>query len=227
MSWNTFLYEYHKKYGGLYLGGGEDDALLVLTYRDQPLAVDLIHDKGTRYATERWTVRARIPAVLEQPYTLTIGARSLVSGGVNAVLQAVDRGLDALPAAPELSADYGCPEVTKRRLIRTGNRKFTKSVLGSLALRNALLASPWDRLEVRPGPGEGLHLVTVLSDAGGREVDNDNWPLEDAASYLTSYGPEEGAEKVRRICEDRFLPRMDQLLELTRAARDAVMAWRM
>ena len=39
MFWNKCLYQYHKKYGGSFLGGEEDDGLLILTWKDRALAV--------------------------------------------------------------------------------------------------------------------------------------------------------------------------------------------
>lgn len=226
MSWNTFLYAYHQKHGGLYLGGREDDALLVLEHKSQPLAVDLLEKGGGRSGIS-WYVRARLPAQLEGDYSLTIGRKSLMSGGVNAVLRAVDRGLDTLPKSPELGTDYGFPEVTARRFIRTNNSGFTKKMLMSLDFRNALLASPEDRVEISPGPGkQGLHLVTAVS-LTGHGIPGEDWPLEEDWNYITSYGEEEGEKRLSQLCWDVFFPRLDRLLELTRTARDAVMTWRM
>ncbi len=215
MSWNKYLYYYHKEYGGQFMAGEDGDGLLVLSYKDRPLVVDLFRANG-RYGPYFY-VQARIPVTLAKPYKLTVGAEKALSGGVNTVLRAVP-GLsdhDILPA------DFGFPEVTKKRLIRSDNRPFTKLVLGSLDFRNALLASPRDRVEVRPGPGdEGLHLITVTSDdaTGGAGCD---WDLGDA---MTFYSDE--AEKARRAA-DEFFPRMDRFLELSRTAYSAVTQWPM
>lgn len=228
MAWNDYLYLYSRKYGGQYLGGEEDDGLLVLPYKEQPLAVDLKVVSGGRGGSFSY-VRARIPARLDRPYTLTVGSKKKLSAGVNAALKAVDRGLDLIPNAPGLTADYGFPEVTKDRLIRTDNRDFTRQVLMDLDFRNALLACPWDRVEVRPGPEEGLHLITVTTDGaiGTLAGDGGGWYLGSDAEFMASYGTREEREKQSRRVEAEFFPRMDRFLDLARRARDAVMAWRM
>jgi len=216
MSWNTCLYEYHKKYGGQFLAGEDDDGLLVLTFKDRPLAVDLSSVSAGRGGTANY-VQARIPVTLAKPYKLTIAAERRLSGGVNAILKAVP----GLPENGILPADFGFPEVTKRRLIRSDDHPFTKLVLGSLDFRNALLACPEDKVEVRPGPGEeGLHLITVttadavngFSDGGGE------WYLGD---------PLESQEETARRAEEQFFPRMDRFLDLARAAYSAVTQWAM
>ena len=66
MSWNECLFQYHKKHGGQLLAGEEDDGLLVLTYKDQPLAVDLSTVNGGRGGTFSY-VRARVPVTLARP----------------------------------------------------------------------------------------------------------------------------------------------------------------
>jgi len=215
MSWNGCLYEYHKKYGGQLLAGEEDDGLLLLTFKDRPLAVDL-YQVGGRYGSSNY-VQARIPVILAKPYKLTIAAERKLSGGVNAILKAVP----GLPENGILPADFGFPEVTRRRLIRSDDHPFTKLVLGSLDFRNALLACPEDKVEVRPGPGEeGLHLISVttadavtsLSDGGGE------W-------YLGA--PLESQEETARRAEEQFFPRMDRFLDLARAAYSALTQWAM
>lgn len=219
MSWNECLYYYHQKHGGQLLAGKDTDGLLVLTWKDRPLAVDLSSVCGGRSGTLRF-VRARIPATLSRPYTLTIGAEKLLSGGVNSVLKAVP-GLPSLAALP---ADFGYPEVTKKRLIRSDNHSFTKLVLGSLDLRGALAACPEDRVEVRPGPGpEGRHLITVTTDHSvyGNSGDG-SW-------YLGEFDltPDEPVrEKAAQHIREEFFPRLDRFLELCKAAYSAVTQWR-
>lgn len=219
MSWNECLYLYHQKYGGQFLAGKEDDGLLVFTWKDRPLVVDLFRASGQ--SSTFYHVQARIPVTLAKPYKLTIGAEKASSAGVNAVLKAVP-GISGYPVLP---ADFGFPEVTKKRLIRSDNHPFTKLVLGSLDLRNALLACPGDRVEVSAGPGtEGLHLITVTTDAH----------LDSTAGswYVGEYYPsvrateEERAQTVRET-KDKFFTRMDRFLDLTRAAYNAVTQWPM
>ncbi len=220
MSWNECLYWYHKKYGGRLLAGEEDDGLLMLTWKDRPLAVDLSVVNGGRGSTFFY-VRARIPVTLGKPCKLTIGPERRLSGGVNAVLKTV-------PGVAGYSADFGYPEVTKNRLIRTENVPFTKLVLGSLELRNALLACPSEKVEIRPGPGEeGLHLITVTTAHAIYSGDGGGWYLGTRGEYTAIYGSEEEQAREARRVEEEFFPRMDRFLDLARAAYDAVTQWPM
>ena len=213
LDWNDCLYCYHQERGGLFLGA-EDDGILIFVEKDQPLLVGQFYETEGRGGWYR--VRARTAVKLERDYTLKIGAKKELSGGVNRVLGALDVGLEKVSGAPDLLADYGCPEVTGKRLIRTSDRRFTRLVLQSLDLRNALLASPWDAVKVLPGPGgAGLHQVEVV--AGSAE-----WtPLDETPLCSPSW------EQVCDRAHKQFFPRLDQLLDLARAARDAVAAWRM
>ena len=145
-----------------------------------------------------------------------------LSGGVNTVLKSVS-------GIAGYSTDFGCPEVTKRRLIRTENVPFTKLVLGSLELRSALLACPEDKMEVRPGPGGGPHLITVTTAAAvsGLSGDGGGWYLGSRGEYITVFGTEEEKAQEARQVEEKFFPRMDRFLELARAAYNAVTQWPM
>ena len=220
MSWNECLYRYHKKHGGRLLAGEEDDGLLMLTWKDRPRSVDLSVVNGGRGSTFFY-VRARIPVTLGKPCKLTIGPERRVSGGVNAVLKTV-------PGVAGYSADFGYPEVTKNRLIRTENVPFTKLVLGSLEFRNALLACPSEKVEIRPGPGEeGLHLITVTTAHAIYSGDGGGWYLGTRGEYTAIYGSEEEQAREARRVEEEFFPRMDRFLDLARAAYDAVTQWPM
>lgn len=217
MSWNECLYHYHKTHGGSFLAGEYDDALLIFTWKDRPLAVDL-YRAGGRYGASSY-VQARIPVTLGRPYKLTIGAEKTLSGGMNAVLKAVPGLLEDL-----LPADFGFPEVTKKRLIRSDNHAFTKLALGSLEFRNALLACPMEKIEVRSGPGEeGLHLITVTTASAVTSLSDGDWYLGNTDILYTQ---EEKERSLRRI-EENFFPRMDRFLDLARAAYSAVTQWTM
>ena len=221
MSWNDCLYEYHKKHAGQFLAGRDsDDGLLLLTWKEKPLVVDISMEDGGRYGPYPH-VRARTPVTLSKPYQLTVGAEKVLSGGVNNLLKVV-------PDIAGYSADFGYPEVTKKRLIRTENVPFTKLVLGSLELRNALLACPGDKVEVRSGPGdEGLHLITVTTAAAVNSLSNNSgdWYLGSGSEYTEIYGSEEDKAKESRRVEEEFFPRMDRFLDLCRAAYSAVTQW--
>ena len=106
MSWNKCLYAYHQTHGGQLLAGEARDGLLVFTWKDQPLIVDLSNaDTGKSFTVN--FVRARIPVTLARPYTLTIGSEKATSGGVNMLL----RALPGLPVSAALPADFGYPEM--------------------------------------------------------------------------------------------------------------------
>lgn len=221
MSWSEYLYYYHQKMGGQFLGAGSNDGDLILTYRDRPLVLQNMEVVQGRYTSR--VVRARTTVDLEKPYRLSIGSKNPLSTGANVALKVLNRGLDLIPNAPDVGGDYGCPEVTKDRLIRTDNRPFTKQVLGSLDLRNALLALPGATLAVKKGPvGMSLHLVEV-SIAGDPNSTESIWNIGDD----TLMGMEMLQEERRRHAERKFFPQVDQMLELTKAARDAIMMWRM
>ena len=223
MSWNDCLYEYHKKHAGQFLAGRDsDDGLLLLTWMEKPLVVDISMEDGGRYGPYPH-VRARTPVTLSKPYKLTVGAEKVLSGGVNNLLKVV-------PDIAGYSADFGYPEVTKKRLIRTENVPFTKLVLGSLELRNALLACPGEKLKIQPGPGaEGVHLITVTTAAALSSLqdggDGGGWYLGTSGEYTTIYGSEEDKAKEARRVEEEFFPRMDRFLDLCRAAYSAVTQW--
>lgn len=221
MSWSECLYQYHKKYGGQLLAGGDEDALLILTWKDRPLVVDLF--RSSAQSGPLYYPQARVPVTLGKPYKLTVGAEKKLSVGVNAVLKVV-------PEVAGYSADFGYPEVTKKRLIRTENVPFTKLVLSSLDFRNALLACPEDKVAVCPGPGEdGLHLIAVTTDSalysfGG---DGGGWYVGSGGEFTEIYGSEEEKAKEARRVEEEFFPRMDRFLDLARAAYNAVTQWPM
>ena len=221
MSWNHSLYIYHKKQGGQFLADRDsDDGMLILAFKDHPLVVDIATEGGGRFGPFSY-VRARLPVALARPYELTIGAEKALSGGVNTVLKAV-------PGVAGYSADFGYPEVTKNRLIRTENVPFTKLVLGSLEFRNALLACPSEKVEIRPGPGEeGLHLITVTTAHAIYSGDGGGWYLGTRGEYTAIYGSEEEQAREARRVEEEFFPRMDRFLDLARAAYDAVTQWPM
>ena len=223
MSWNHSLYIYHKKQGGQFLADRDsDDGMLILAFKDHPLVVDIATEGGGRFGPFSY-VRARLPVALARPYELTIGAEKALSGGVNTVLRAVP----GLPGGGILPADFGFPEVTKKRLIRSDNFDFTKLVLGSLDFRNALLSCPGENVKIRPGPGTGgLHLITVTTASALHSLGGDggSWYLSNSGEYTELYASEE--DKARRV-EEEFFPRMDRFLTLARAACGAVTQWPM
>lgn len=217
MSWNKCLYLYHQKYGGQFWAGEADDALLVLPWKGRFLAVDLYQASGQYGPFPHPQVRT--PVTLAKPYKLTIGEEGKLSAGVNAVLKAVP----GLPGGSFLPADFGFPEVTKKRLITSDNHPFTKLALGNLDFRNALAACPDDKVEVRPGPGEeGLHLITVTTSTVLDRAGSD-WYLGEY--YPSVQATEEEKAQTNREVKEKFFTRMDRFLDLARAAYGAVTQW--
>lgn len=213
MSWNDCLYQYYKEHVGQYLGGREDSALLILTWRGRPMVVDLLGEYGRRTPTHH--VRARVAVGLAKPYELTIGARRLLSAKTSAILRAA-------PADAGDAAELGYPEVTRKRLIHTNNKPFTRQALGSGEFRSALLSCPEDKVEIRPGPGEdGVHLITVITEARTGS-DDSGWDLGAGDRYTRLYGSEEEKAKRQQQLQAAFSPRMDRFLNLIRAAYNAV-----
>ena len=184
--------------------------------------VDLLRESGRGGCF--YQVQARLPATLAKPYKLDIGPERTLSAGVNTVLRAVP----GLPDNAILPKDFGFPEVIGKRLIRTENAPFTKLALGSLDLRNALLACPHDALKVRPGPGDGPHLITVTTAASinSLSADGGGWYLG-SREYIAGFATEEEQAREARQVEEEFFPRMDRFLELARAAYNAVTQWPM
>lgn len=222
MSWNDCLYRYYRAHVGQYLGGQEDDALLILTWRGRPLAVNLYKVSG-RYGPF-YHVQARIAVELAKSYELIIGARKPLSGGLNTILKVA-------PAVASYAADLGYPEVTQKRLIRTNYKPFTRQMLGSPEFRSALLCCPEDKVEIRPGPGEdGAHLITVTTDASiGSGASGGGWELGRSAddAYIRLYGSAEDQARLIQRIEESFFPRMDRFLDLARTAYNAVTQWPM
>ena len=70
MYWNEYLYAYHKKHGGQFLAGEEDDGLLLLTWKDRPLVVDLLRESGRGGCF--YQVQARLPATLDTGKNMNI-----------------------------------------------------------------------------------------------------------------------------------------------------------
>ena len=91
-----------------------------------------------------------------------------------------------------------------------------------------LLACPEDKVEVRPGPGGGPHLITVTTAAAvnGLSGDGGGWYLG-SREYIAGFATEEEQAREARQVEEEFFPRMDRFLELVRAAYNAVTQWPM
>ena len=222
MSWNDYLFWYAQDRGGTYFGRHSEDYGGALLLED-PKGPILICTKITysgRYGTYR-DVSAAARVELERPYTLRIKKQSALRGGVNMVLGGLERGAQALGRKADLTPDYGVPELAEDRGIHTNEPEFTRWVFQSRELRALLEAWPDYKLQVDPmGPMGGWHLVEALDtlehdpDFLGEALDRYGRPL-DLAGQMASYR------------SSRFSEQLDALVELAKAARDAVTAWPM
>lgn len=214
MSWNQYLYLYHQQVGGAFMGtlDEETDAALLLEHHGGPMLVYCPTEVNGRYSAN--SIRVRLNVRLEQPYQLRIRRKTTFSRGVNTVLQVVDLGLEKLPGGLDLYQDYGFPEITQGRFVRTNNPTFTHVVLRDLQLRNSLLASPLDGVSVLPSPGtDGLHLVEARSDVSATFGD---WNLDSGLEDV----PVEQDLQV-------FFTRLERLLAVAQSTQAAVLAYRM
>ena len=215
VNWNLYLARYQLTHGGSFFGSGQWDCnsqLLLPQEGKEPLLVLFSADPCGRSTVN--TLRCRTMVRLGKPYTLHIGPKSLVGGGISGVAGLVGKAMD-----------FGFAE-TRGRVITTDNKAFTKLVLGDLALRNALQARKNDLLEVRPGPLEdGWHLVEVFPNAlEGLVRDSSPW-VNDAMEQETSFMSPEDREVVLCAGSAHFDAQLDALLEFLRAARDGVTMW--
>ena len=221
MSWNEYLYWYAQDRGGVFFGTekGGKEGLLFLEDPEGPMVIHTQVTSSGRYGESRSAVAA-VRVKLERPYTLRVGPQSSLRGGVSRVLGGLERGAQALGRKTELTPDYGAPELADDRGIKTNEPEFTRWVLQSRELRELLEAQPDFWVQVSPvGPEERIHLVEAQVSME-QEVS-----MRDEVFGLFD---EMDQEARRKEYEDCGFPRqLDALVELAKAARDAVTAWPM
>ena len=229
MSWNTCLFCYAQERGGTFFGlqqetnfGLQQEPYEGSLLLEDPKGQILISTKVTysgRYGTNR-DISVAVRAALERPYTLRVKKQSALQEGVNTVLDGLDLGARILGKKTDLSPDYGAPELTDDRGIKTNEPEFTRWVLQSRELRELLEAQPDFWVQVSPvGPEERIHLVEAQVSME-QEVS-----MRDEVFGLFE---EMDQEARRKEYEDCGFPRqLDALVELAKAARDAVTAWPM
>lgn len=218
MSWNECLYWYAQDRDGTYFGlkKEENEGALLLEDPKGPILICVQVTYSGQYGTHR-DVTVRTRAELERPYALSIKKQSSLRGGVNRVLGGLERGAQALGRKTELTPDYGAPELADDRGIKTNEPEFTRWVLQSRELKELLAAWPDFRLQVGPMGPEGLdHLVSALVSLNDLPTVERDW-LEDAR----------WADLKTRYQQSGFREQLDALVELAKAARDAVTAWPM
>ena len=218
MSWNECLYWYAQDRDGTYFGlkKEENEGALLLEDPKGPILICVQVTYSGQYGTHR-DVTVRTRAELERPYALSIKKQSSLRGGVNRVLGGLERGAQALGRKTELTPDYGAPELADDRGIKTNEPEFTRWVLQSRELKELLAAWPDFRLQVGPmGPVGPAHLVEARVTLEQDEM---------ADALFDQFGTER-YERANYQASG-FQEQMDALVELARAARDAVTAWPM
>ena len=218
MSWNECLYWYAQDRDGTYFGlkKEENEGALLLEDPKGPILICVQVTYSGQYGTHR-DVTVRTRAELERPYALSIKKQSSLRGGVNRVLGGLERGAQALGRKTELTPDYGAPELADDRGIKTNEPEFTRWVLQSRELRAVLDANPNFWFQVGPTGPEGQdHLVSALVSLNDLPAVERDW-LE-AARW---------ADLKTRYQQSGFREQLDALVELAKAARDAVTTWPM
>ena len=221
MSWNDCLFWYAQERGGTYFGmkKEENEGALLLEDPKGPVLIGVQVTYSGKYGTSR-DVTVRAQAELERPYTLSIKRQSSLRGGVNLVLGSLERGAQALGRKAELTPDYGAPEIADDRGIKTSEPEFTRWVLQSRELKELLEAWPDFCLQVGPmGPVGNAHLVEARI-----RLEQDE--LADTLFDQFGASPEEQDGRAGYQASG-FREQMDALVELVKAARDAVTAWPM
>lgn len=218
MSWNDCLFWYAQEWGGTYFGlrDGTEDGTLLLEDPKGPILLSAQYRSQSQYEVF-WNISAAAVVPLERPYSLRIKAQSSLREGVNTVLEGLDRGARMLGRKSGLYRDYGAPEVADDRSIKTDEPEFTRWVLQSRELKFLLADHPDFEVQVGPMGPEGLdHLVSALVSLNDLPAVERDW-LEDAR----------WADLKTRYQQSGFREQLDALVELAKAARDAVTAWPM
>lgn len=224
MSWNAQLYFYAQKRDGIYLGrmdgkfglGDEaymqHDGVAVLEHKGAPLLIKSWSDMD-RYAIRRG-VKVQLNCELERPYSCSISRKNALRKGLGIILPGKDK-------------EFGFPEVTAGRSIKTDDKEFTKMVLRDLELRNLLEKNPDYGLDIAPNTpkcvGGGGHCITAWCKIdSGAAATAPEWDIVDMDD---DWGT---PEQVRaRLDSEQFAQKLDTLVELAKAAHNAVTTWRM
>ena len=210
MGWNENLYVYHLERGGTYLGpwDGEWRSQLQLEYQGAPLVVRKEEIPVGRDIVKE-LVRVFTPLTLERPYELAISATHVL----NRALGLVRSG-----------EDFGCPQLSQTRRIRTNEAAFTTQVLRSADLRRRLEQCPKHALSVRWtfDGRDGAHVL---------ETHMDMYDTHETTAAVDWLGQEQ-ARQAQRVAQRKYQPEefgqeLDRLVELAKTARDALTAWRM
>lgn len=228
MSWNAQLYFYAQKRDGIYLGRMDGkfglavadeaymqhDGVAVLEHKGAPLLIKSWSDMD-RYAIRRG-VQVQLNCELERPYSCNISRKNTLRKGLGIILPGKDK-------------EYGFPEATSGRSIKTDDKEFTKMVLRDLELRNLLTKNLDYGLDIEPNApkcvGGGEHCITAWCRLDSSLATGTIAPEWDIVDMDDDWGT---PEQVRaRLDSEQFAQKLDALVELAKAAYNAVTVWRM
>lgn len=220
MSWNDCLYWYSQARGGTFFALREEgtDGVLLLEDPKGPILIATRVTGSGQHVTYRDAV-VSMRLELERPYALRIKPESAVGEGLRAALGQLDRGAKALGVKARLHRDYGAPELAAARGIKSDDPEFTKWVLNSRELREALAQNPRFGVQVGPSGPEGRdHLVCAHASL-------ENGAIRLAGEEWTDEGRIDQVKERYQICG--FQESLDALVQLAKTARAAVTAWPM
>ncbi|MBQ8851915.1 MAG: hypothetical protein IJZ66_05705 [Oscillibacter sp.] len=227
MSWNNRLYVYAQKRGAACFDTGRYDwtGVALLEHKGQPVVVKCWRVYN-RYGSTN-TIQVQLRCQLERPYTLKIGEKTALRKGINTVLGQLDKGVERLSKDVDLYRDYGFPEVTAGRGIKTDDGEFTQMVLRDLELRTALVNNPSYGLRIEPNAPKWIdgqeHLITAWCEVNDLDLTTQNgWDLGDMDDDWGT--PDQHREYIE---SSSFAKKLDALVNLAKAAHGAVLTWRM
>lgn len=220
MSWNSTLYYFHQEAGGQFFGVIKEREPYAVLLLPDPKGDLLIRPRlrGTSQYGAFWDAEVSAKVTLERPYTLRVKPESAVQEGLHTVLGGLDRGAKVLGIKTGFSPNYGVPKLTAHRSIKTNEQNFTKWVFQNQAMCAILEEKADFDLKVAPmNPDSREHLVCARADIDKLLVDD--WDTE----------PErpESSQDGGRSRPEASIQELNRLIDLCRAARDAVTTWPM
>lgn len=220
MSWNSTLYCFHQEAGGQFFGVIKEREPYAALLLPDPKGDLLIRPRlrGTSQYGAFWDVEVSAKVTMERPYTLQVKPESAVQEGLHTVLGGLDRGAKVLGIKTGFSPDYGVPKLTAHRSFKTNEQNFTKWVFQNQAMCAILEEKADFGLKVGPmTPDSREHLVCARADMDRLLVDD--WDIDPES-------PESSQDSIRSRPE-ASLQELNRLIDLCRAARDAVTTWPM
>lgn len=219
MNWNELLYQYAQTHGGQYFGndlnGSDWNAVLLLTWEDAPLIIRPVAHSAGRGGLF-YTVQVLLRCELHRDYILKISRQTVVHGGMNTVRRQLDKVTERFGV--DLHDDYGCPEITNGRHIKTDDPEFTRMVFQDAGFRQLLVQWPDYDLSVRKNApmkqSDRSHIIAVNA-----SPDVEHWSVDVLEPFPT--------EEMLARAAGNFDRSLEGMIDLAKAAHTAVTAWRM